>query len=194
VPGDQALVVKPLGRAFAGAAHFSGAAVQPDGSVLPVLHVPALFGRASGGGRARPYVERREAPTRVREEVAILVVDDSMTMRTLLRNILRAEHYQVTVAHDGKVALEVLATMPRCDLVVTDLQMPRMDGLELCRAIRRSSRAQVPVMVVTSVDSADEKRRALESGADAYVIKGDFEQARFLEMVARLSGGAQPAA
>ena len=191
VPGDQALVVKPLGRAFAGATHLSGGAVQPDGSVLPVLHVPALFLRAAGAARARPSSATPSLPPPLRrhEETAILVVDDSMTMRTLLRNILRADHYEVQVAHDGKAALDVLDSMPRCDLVVTDLQMPRMDGVELCAAIRRSSRAHLPVMVVTSVGDANEKRLALESGADAYVVKADFEQSRFLELVARLSGG-----
>jgi chemotaxis protein histidine kinase CheA len=190
VPGDQALVVKPLGRAFAGAQHLTGAAVQPDGSVLPVLHVPALFARAAGGVRARAPQMRPIAPTplRVREELSILIVDDSMTMRMLLRNILRADRYEVAVAHDGKAALEVLSAMPRCDLVVTDLQMPRMDGVELCRAIRRSAWGQVPIMVVTSVGDEDEKRRALESGADAYVIKSEFKQARFLEQVAHLIG------
>ncbi|UQA62434.1 hybrid sensor histidine kinase/response regulator [Polyangium aurulentum] len=190
VPGDQALVVKPLGRAFAGASHLSGAAVQPDGSVLPVLHVPALFARAAGNGRARASQVAQSAPTplRSKEELAVLVVDDSMTMRMLLRNILRSDRYEVAVAHDGKAALEVLASMPRCDLVVTDLQMPRMDGVELCRAIRRSTRGQMPVMVVTSVGDEEERRRALESGADAYLIKGELDQARFLEQVARLLG------
>jgi two-component system, chemotaxis family, sensor kinase CheA len=110
-------------------------------------------------------------------------------MRTLLRNILRADRYEVAVAHDGKAAMDVLAALPRCDLVVTDLEMPLMNGVELCKAIRRSARAHVPIMVVTSVGDPEEKQRALESGADAFVVKSDFEQGRFLEVVARLSGG-----
>ena len=81
--------------------------------------------------------------------------------------------------------------MARCDLVITDLEMPRMNGVELCQSIRMSSRAQIPVMVVTSVGDPVEKRRALESGADAYIIKSEFEQARFLDIVARLSGGSE---
>jgi len=95
------------------------------------------------------------------------------------------------VAHDGKAGFEALMNMPRCDLVITDLEMPRMNGVDLCRVIRSSSQAQVPIMIVTSVGDPFEKRRALESGADAYIIKSEFEQARFLDVVARLSGGSE---
>lgn len=194
VLGDQALVVKPLGRAFSGAHYLSGAAVQADGSTLPVLHVPALFTRATSSQHsiipAAPKIKSSlssvvPAP---RQQRAILVVDDSMTIRTLLRNILRTDDYEVSVAQDGKAGFDILMHMTRCDLVITDLEMPRMNGVELCRAIRSSNRAQVPVMVVTSVGDPAEKRRALEAGADAYIIKNEFEQTRFLGVVARLSG------
>lgn len=196
VPGDQALVVKPLGRAFANAHYLSGAAVQPDGSTLPVLHVPALFARATASTTLGPPgmpVTPKSVPVAqaTRQQRSILVVDDSMTIRTLLRNILRADNYEVTVAHDGKAGFDMLMSMARCDLVITDLEMPRMNGVELCQTIRSSSRSQIPVMVVTSVGDPTEKRRALESGADAYMIKSDFEQARFLDVVARLSGGTE---
>lgn len=197
VPGDQALVVKPLGRAFANAHYLSGAAVQPDGSTLPVLHVPALFTRATASVGSTNTTSIPPRPLKSTPAVvapanqrSVLVVDDSMTIRTLLRNILRADNYEVTVAHDGKAGFDTLMSMPRCDLVITDLEMPRMNGVELCRAIRGSSHAQVPVMVVTSVGEPVEKRRALEAGADAYIIKSEFEQARFLDVVARLSGGS----
>jgi CheY-like chemotaxis protein len=188
VPGDQALVVKPLGRAFAGASHLGGAAVQPDGTVLPVLSVPALFTIAAGVARPSQAEGPSVAAPRASEAMSVLVADDSLAMRTLLRNILRADGYDVSVAHDGREALGVLASMPRCDLVVTDLQMPHMDGVELCRAVRQSARPHVPVVLVTSVGDAGEKQRALAAGADAYVIKSEFEQARFLSLCARLSG------
>jgi len=193
VLGDQALVVKPLGRAFSGAHYLSGAAVQADGSTLPVLHVPALFARATSSQHSIiPTAAQIKSTTSVvpapKQQRAILVVDDSMTIRTLLRNILRTDDYEVSVAQDGKAGFDTLMQMTRCDLVITDLEMPRMNGVELCRAIRSSNRAQVPVMVVTSVGDPAEKRRALEAGADAYIIKNEFEQARFLGVVARLSG------
>ncbi len=197
VPGDQALVVKPLGRAFAGAHYLSGAAVQPDGSTLPVLHVPALFARATASTNQSissipaPHKSAPIAQMAQQQQRSILVVDDSMTIRTLLRNILRTDNYDVTVAHDGKAGFDTLMGMARCDLVITDLEMPRMNGVELCRAIRVSSRAHMPVMIVTSVGDPEEKRRALEAGADAYIIKSEFEQARFLNFVSVLSGGSE---
>jgi len=190
VPEDLALVVKPLGRAFSRATYLSGAALLPDGTILPILHVPALFLRAQAGAVGGPVLPRapRSVVKVTREARSILVVDDSMTIRTLLRNILRTEHYEVTIAHDGKSALEALASMPRCDLVISDLEMPRMNGVELCRAIRASAQAHLPVMIVTSIGEASEKKRALDSGADAYMVKSEFQQAGFLDLVARLSG------
>lgn len=199
VLGDQALVVKPLSRAFSGAQYLSGAAVQPDGSTLPVLHIPALFARAASSHHStttpapKPRTPASAAPAPRHQQRSILVVDDSMTIRTLLRNILRTEDYEVTVAQDGKAGFDTLMNMARCDLVITDLEMPRMNGVELCRAVRSSNRAQMPVMVVTSVGDPIEQRRALEAGADAYIIKNEFEQARFLDVVARLSGRSDSA-
>lgn len=193
IPGEQAMVIKPFGRAFAGARLFLGGAVQADHAILPVLQVPSLFDRAAAlrGGRlaARP----RPAPPRSPRSASVLVADDSLTIRTLLRNILSGTGYAVTVAHDGQSALEQLAQMPRCDLVITDLQMPRLDGSGLCRAIRASGRSQLPIIVVTSVGDPEEKRKALAAGADAYVIKAEFQQGAFLELVARLALPAVPA-
>ncbi len=186
VPGEQRMVLKPLGPAFAGAELVQGGALQPNGSVLPVLNVPALFNRAAG--RADAYrasavlaVKGEEAPC------AVLVVDDSPTMRTLLRNVLRAAGYRVTVANDGLAAMEVWEEQPFA-LVVSDLQMPRLDGLGVCRFVRRSHRPCTPVMLVTSVATEAERRRAMDAGVDAYVVKGEFEQASFLAQVRELTG------
>lgn len=190
IPGEEALVVKPLSRAFAGAPLFPGGAVQADGAILPVLDVPVLFERA-GTVRSR---EGGDAPrgeaTRPPENLSVLVADDSITMRTLLRNILQGAGYVVAVAHDGQSALGALERLERCDLIISDLQMPRMDGADLCRAVRRSDRPHIPIILVTSVADPEEKRKALEAGADAYVIKGEFEQERFLDLVAKLAGTA----
>lgn len=185
---EQSLVIKAFGRAFQNATVFAGGAVQPDGSVVPVLHVPVLLEKAARSSSARK--ERPQRPTPVKERTpSVLAVDDSMTMRTLLRNLLRASGYEVVVARDGQAAMAELARMDGCDLVVTDLEMPTMDGLSLCRAIRGSEKYRhLPVVVVTSRGEAEEKRRALEAGADAYVVKAEFEQVAFLDVVKRLLG------
>ncbi|MFO0580570.1 MAG: response regulator [Polyangia bacterium] len=190
IPGEQPLVIKPLARSFAGSSMFLGGAIQADGSVLPVLKVSALFDKAAGSPSGDSIEQLGMRPEASRE-ATVLVVDDSLTIRTLLRNILQAARYNVVTATDGRAALEELARLRRCDLVITDLQMPLLDGVGVCRAVRQSAQANLPVMIVTSVGEADEKRRAMDAGADAYVIKAEFEQEHFLDLVAQLTGRFQ---
>jgi two-component system, chemotaxis family, sensor kinase CheA len=185
VPGEERLVIKPLGPAFAEAPLVLGGALQPDGSVLPVLQVPALFERAAMGlGQGSALGPLGSRSLRVFEPV--LVVDDSPTLRTLLSNVLRAAGFGVVVAHDGLSALEAWNRQSFC-LVVTDLEMPLMDGVEVCRFVRQSARPRTPVLLITSLDAAEPRRRAREVGVDAYVVKGQFEQATFLGLVRRLT-------
>ncbi len=193
LPSEQSMVIRPLPAAFEGAKLFLGGAIQGDGSILPVLQAPVLFDMAVDlhGSKAQA-VSPGASLGRRREQASVLVVDDSITIRTLVRSILEAAGYAVTVAHDGVSALEELRRMPACDLIITDLQMPGMDGYGLCEAVRASDRPHTPLVVVTSVGQREEKQRALNAGADAYIVKNDFEQGRFLELVARLTaqGGA----
>jgi chemotaxis protein histidine kinase CheA/CheY-like chemotaxis protein len=189
IPSEHALVVRPFGRAFHNNDLFVGGAVQPDHSVVPVLSTPALFARATrtSGVRAPNLTVER-----VRTQgagLSALVVDDSITMRTLIRNVLTAAGYSVTTAEDGEEGLRALADMTECHVVITDLQMPRMDGMELCRNIRARHASYVPIVMVTSVDDDTEKSRALAAGADAYVIKSQFEQSSFLKRVDMLVRG-----
>jgi two-component system chemotaxis sensor kinase CheA len=188
IPGEQALVIKPLGRAFANARLFVGGAIQADHSIVPVLQVAELFERAVSRQRTARAAGKTAANRHRRGSV--LVVDDSLTIRTLLRNILFAAGYEVTLAHNGESALVELARMPQCDLIISDLQMPVMDGGALCRAVRSSNRPNVPILVVTSVGDGEEKRNALAAGADAYIVKAEFEQNSFLSIVATMAGVA----
>lgn len=188
IPGEQSLIIKPFTEPFRGAALFMGAAVLQDNAILPVFNIPALF---------RAAQERRGAATSsaVKGEASgslptVLVVDDSITMRTLIRNVLQAIGYRVIVAHDGVAAMDCFERERTLSLVVSDLQMPRMDGAGLCRAIRASPRPNVPVVIVTSVNDAEEKRRTLEAGADAYLVKSEFEQTSFLSLVGKLTARA----
>ena len=185
VPGEERLVIKPLNAAFAGAPLVLGGALRPDGSVLPVLQVPALFARAEGGMGQGSARESLIAPTES-PPCAVLVVDDSPTLRMLLHNVLRAAGFPVVVAHDGLAAVEAW-NRQSFGLVVTDLEMPLMDGLDLCRVVRRSERPRTPVVLVTSRSGPEERRRAREAGIDAYVVKGEFEQASFLGLVRKLT-------
>jgi chemotaxis protein histidine kinase CheA/ActR/RegA family two-component response regulator len=191
LPGEQAMVIRSLPPAFEGAKLFLGGAIQGDGSILPVLQAAVLFEVASDlhGSRAAAVSPSARVGAR-RDRASVLVVDDSLTIRTLVRSILEAAGYAVTVAFDGVSALEELRGMPACDLIITDLQMPRLDGYGLCEAVRASDRPHTPLVVVTSVGQREEKQRALNAGADAYIVKNDFEQGRFLDLVAKLTGAS----
>jgi CheY-like chemotaxis protein len=119
----------------------------------------------------------------------VLVVEDSFTVRELQRSILEAAGYRVETARDGREGLERLLADDEIDLVLTDIEMPEMDGFELTRAIRASAaRSSTPVVVLTSRSDDQDRRRGLEAGADAYMVKRSFDQHTLLDTVERLVG------
>jgi two-component system chemotaxis sensor kinase CheA len=120
------------------------------------------------------------------EQSTILVVDDSVTTRTLEKNILEAAGYQVVTAIDGTEALRYLEHHA-CDLVVSDVQMPQMDGLELTSAIRQHQKLRdMPLILVTSLESQQDRERGLSAGADAYIVKSGFDQEDLLATIKQL--------
>jgi two-component system chemotaxis sensor kinase CheA len=182
--GQQEVVVKPLGPLFGGVEGYLGAAILGDGRIALLIE-PAMLIRVSRRtpGPAVPAEPRRAAAPRV------LVVEDSFTVRELQRSILEAAGYPVVTARDGRDALAVLGRDPEIALVVTDLEMPELDGLELTRAIRADRvRSALPVIIVTSHGSEDDRRKGVAAGADAYMAKQSFDQQALLAIVERLVG------
>jgi two-component system chemotaxis sensor kinase CheA len=184
--GEDEVVVKPLGALLPSARGYLGAAILGDGRIALLLDPAALTRPATARLRAlvappRPETER--APSKV------LVVEDSYTVRELQRSILEAAGYRVETARDGKEGLERVERDSDIELVITDLEMPEMDGLELTRAIRaRAERSSLPVVIVTSRGDETDRARGIEAGADAYMIKRAFDQQTLLETVERLVG------
>ena len=118
-----------------------------------------------------------------------MIVEDSFTVRQLQRSILETAGFQVVAARDGSEALRMLARDPQIALVITDLDMPELDGLGLTRAIRADpARASLPVVIVTAQGSEEDQRGGIEAGADAYMVKRDFSQQALLASVERLIG------
>ena len=118
------------------------------------------------------------------------MVDDALTVRELQRTILVRAGYAVTTAADGREALERIDDAAP-DLVLTDVEMPELDGLSLCREIRRGQRwTNVPIVVLTSRGSDEDRQAGLEAGADAYIVKSAFDEAALLGVVERLLGEA----
>jgi len=190
--GQRDVVVKGLGRLLPRLDVLAGASVEPDGSILLVLDVNELIRRAREGGAAPPSAvlgPADEAATPGRRG-AILVVDDAMTIRELQRSILERAGFGVVTASDGLEALARLGERA-FDLVLTDVEMPRMDGLALTEAIRRGARsANLPVILLTSRSSDEDRRRGLEAGADAYIVKSAFDEPALLSAVERFLGGS----
>jgi two-component system, chemotaxis family, sensor kinase CheA len=188
VLGDRELVVKGLGPLLGGVAGYLGAALLEDGSIALVLdpnrllEVPAAGGAVSAGAFSAPVAE--QVPARV------LVVDDQFSVRQLQRSILEASGYRVETAQNGRDALQKLKAGLDVAMVLSDLQMPEMDGLQLLAAIRHDEATKsLPVAIVTSKGSEEDKRRGAEAGADAYIVKEDFNQQALLDTIERLVGG-----
>ena len=184
--GQDEVVVKPLGALLASASGYLGAAILGDGRVALLLD-PTSLSRAS---ESKPRLAPAPAPAREKGLAPkILVVEDSFTVRELQRSILQAAGYRVEIASDGSEGLDRVSADPEIDLVITDLEMPKMNGLELTRAIRaRPESASLPVVIVTSLGSDDDRQAGVEAGADAYMVKASFDQHALLDTVERLVG------
>ncbi|KQM86517.1 hypothetical protein ASE67_11975 [Sphingomonas sp. Leaf23] len=155
-----------------------------NGEVVLVLDPAQLVRDRATGRAARPLsVQKTETPQRT-----ILVVDDSITTRTLERSILEAQGYRVLIEVDGLAGLERLRSgIDAIDLVVADVEMPRMDGFALLAAIRNDPALKtLPVIMMTSRNSPDDIERGLSLGADAYVTKQDFDQGMLIGVVQQL--------
>jgi two-component system chemotaxis sensor kinase CheA len=184
VVGDRELVVKSLGPLLAGTPGYLGAGILEDGRVALILDPNRLLELPSQAARS---VAVEQASTRAAPRV--LVVDDQFSVRQLQRSILEAAGYEVDTAKHGREALEKLGAGAPPDMVLTDLQMPEMDGIELLRSIRGDERYQsLPVAIITSKGSDDDRRLGVEAGADAYIVKSEFDQRALLETIERLVG------
>ncbi|MFY0530299.1 hybrid sensor histidine kinase/response regulator [Archangium gephyra] len=178
VVGQQEIVVRSLGRHLQTVSHLAGAAVLDDGSVVPVLNAPELLRVA-----AAPVVLR--AATEVRRS-HILVCDDALTTRFAIKSLLEIAGYSVVTAGDGEEALGILERTP-CQLVVSDWQMPRLDGIGLTRRIRSHPKlSHLPVILCTSLDSPQERAAGLDAGADGYLVKREVERGKLLDLVRQL--------
>ncbi len=181
---EQEVLLKTLGPQLPRVRNVAGATVLPTGTIVPVLYVPDLLKSAvRAAQRPRSAGEAEAAPA---NEKSILVVEDSITARALLRNILETAGFAVKVAVDGVDALTTLKTAT-VDLVVSDVDMPRMGGFDLTAKIRADKRlAELPVVLVTALESREDRERGIDVGANAYIVKSSFDQSNLLEVVRRL--------
>ncbi len=117
---------------------------------------------------------------------SVLIVEDSFTSRTLLKNILDSSGYKVSTAIDGEDGFQQLKR-ENYDAVISDIEMPKMNGFELTRKIRETEAfAEKPVVLVTSLDSREDREKGIDVGADAYIVKSSFDQSNLLEVLKKL--------
>ncbi len=184
VLGEREGLVKGLGSQLHKVPNIAGATLLGNGRVVPILDVPDLL-RSAASARAAP--EPGATGESARQRTRVLIAEDSVTARSLLRNILESAGYDVKTAVDGLDALGQLREHD-FDLLVSDVEMPRVDGFELTERIRQDRRlAELPVVLVTALASAEDRRHGLDVGANAYIVKGSFEQDSLLDAIRRLS-------
>ena len=177
--GNQEIVVKNAGPQYARMVGYSGATVLGDGEIVLILNPVALAGRTPAAADDGPVAPMAAlAPS----QPTVMVVDDSLTVRKITGRLLEREGYRVVTAKDGVDALEQLLTL-RPDVIIADIEMPRMDGFDLTRNIRADLRLKaVPIIMITSRTAEKHKRYAEEIGVNHYLGK-PYDEDLLLELI-----------
>jgi chemotaxis protein histidine kinase CheA len=180
---EQDVVVKQLPTHMRKVKTIAGATISSDNAIILILHVPEIV------KFVKQATLKRQADKQIIPEIMppkILVVEDSINTGEIEKSILEAQGYQVDLAKDGMDALDYIEKSTY-DLIVTDIEMPRMDGFTLTEQLRNMPKyTDIPVIIVTSLERESDKKRGIQVGADAYIMKGDFEQKSLIETVRSL--------
>ncbi|MDP2310392.1 MAG: response regulator [Pseudomonadota bacterium] len=182
---EREVMVKGLGPRLRGSKVVSGATLLPSGRVGLILDVPEVVARARrGSGTVGSIVAGQDAAPKRR----VLLCDDSITTRSLEKSILEGAGYTVIVGVDGADAWRLLQENPGIDVVVSDVEMPRMNGFQLTETIRESPRFRhLPVILVTGLATPADRARGLAVGANAYLVKSDFDQQQLLDTIEQVT-------
>jgi CheY-like chemotaxis protein len=179
--GEFDLVRRPVDDLLAPFEHIAASASLDDGRLVLVLLLSGLVRKSEGRTRAEVHVTTRAARRR-----RVLVVDDSPVIRDLISEMLVAAGVEVALAPEGSAALDIINSA-QPDLVLSDVEMPGVDGFELLRRIRARWQ-HLPVVMLTTRNSSQDKQLAATLGADAYLVKSDFQEATLMDTVRRFLG------
>jgi two-component system chemotaxis sensor kinase CheA len=187
VLNELEVLVKSIGKPLLRVRNVAGATILGSGTPAVILNTDDLLRSAvrlaSAGGRRSANAAEAGEEKRTRQ---ILVTDDSITSRMLLKNILESAGYAVTTAIDGVEALTALRSRD-FDLLVSDVEMPRMDGFDLTAKVRGDKKlADLPVVLVTALGTREHQERGIDVGASAYIVKSNFDQSNLLEVIRKL--------
>jgi two-component system, chemotaxis family, sensor kinase CheA len=190
---EREVLVKRFSKPLSRVRNITGATVLGSGEVAPILNVPDLLAsaRSAQSSPAAPgsteSVSTESLSTQPQSAARrILVAEDSITSRMLLKGILESAGYEVTTAVDGIDAFTTLRA-GRFDLVVSDVEMPRLNGFDLTARIRADrTLTEIPVVLVTALESREDRERGIEVGANAYLVKSSLDQDDLLQALERL--------
>lgn len=186
IVNEQEVLVKPFAAPLVRVRNVAGATVLGSGKAVPILNVADLLKSAQGSGASMNLQASSPETGETPHDKAILVAEDSITARMLLKNILESSGYRVTTAVDGMDALTTLKT-GEFDAVISDVDMPRMNGFDLTAAIRHENRwAALPIILVTARESREDRERGIDVGANAYLVKSSFDQSNLLSVLQSL--------
>ncbi|QWR76166.1 hybrid sensor histidine kinase/response regulator [Candidatus Magnetomonas plexicatena] len=182
---EENMVIKPFPKHMKNLQLVSGVTVSGKNEVINLLNVSGVIKAVrQGAGKTRAAVP----VAKEHHAIKILVVDDSINTREIEKSILEAYGYEVDIAEDGIEALEKTGKQ-KYDVVITDVEMPRLDGFALTQTLRKDvNYAATPIIIVTSREKEVDRQRGIAVGADAYIVKGTFEQTTLLETIRSLAG------
>ncbi|RME88096.1 MAG: hybrid sensor histidine kinase/response regulator, partial [Planctomycetota bacterium] len=176
---EREILIKPLGPFLEGASFFQGVTSLTTGELVPILKIAGIFQAVAN--LSQPLDLSLNLDDEEIEKKKILVAEDTLTSRLMLKSILEHHGFEVITAIDGQEGWEKLLQTP-VDLVVTDVEMPQMNGFELTQKIK-SHYPQLPVILVTSLEKEEDRKKGLEAGANAYIVKSGFDQKELVERI-----------
>jgi two-component system chemotaxis sensor kinase CheA len=186
VLGEQEVLVKSLGKQLVRVRNIAGATILGSGRVVPILNVADVMKSAVRASATRVAVPAATGTDIADRKKSVLVAEDSITSRILLKNILETAGYQVETAVDGIDAFTKLRS-GAFDVLVSDVEMPRLNGFGLTSRVRADKTiAELPVILVTALDSREDREQGIDVGANAYIVKGSFDQNNLLQVIGRL--------
>jgi two-component system chemotaxis sensor kinase CheA len=181
---EQEVLIKSLGPPLSRVRNVAGATVLGSGRPVAILNTGDLI-KSAARVEALPRREAAAAEVPTRQK-SILLAEDSITARMLLKNILEGAGYHVRAVVDGLEAWTALKSEP-FDVLVSDIQMPRLNGFDLTARIRADQKlSDLPVVLVTALSSREDRERGIDVGANAYMVKSSFDQSNLLDVVQRL--------
>ncbi|MBF0518809.1 MAG: response regulator, partial [Nitrospirae bacterium] len=182
---EENMVIKPLPRHMRNMPLVFGVTVSGKNEIINLLNVSGVIKAARQvAGHTRAGIPA----TTEHNAIKILVVDDSINTREIEKSILEAYGYEVDIAEDGIEALEKTGKQ-KYDVIITDVEMPRLDGFALTQTLRKDNNySNTPIIIVTSREKEADRQRGIAVGADAYIVKGTFEQTNLLETIRSLAG------